>query len=430
MTEMLDRMVPIDEAARLGLALAMAVFMGLAFEGVYKRALHTSPGGIRTFPLLAALGALLYLLDDHYLAPFVAGLLAVALWLQAHIQRQDAEDTERPSLMIPTANLLAYSFGPIALTQPPWIVVGAAVTAVLLLEGRERLHGLVQTVAPAEVLTLGKFLILIGIVLPLLPNHAIVPWTPIAPFQVWLALVAISAVSYASYLLQRYLPLRSGVLLPAILGGIYSSTATTVILARQQREATSCRADIAAGIVLATAIMYLRIDALIAIFNASLALALLQPLLGLCALAALLAAWEWWRSPRAAAAAPQLAPANPLQLGTALTFAGLFIAIALASAWLGSRYGQTGVYGLAAVTGLTDINPFVLSLAQGGVGAMPVAALATAILIAVASNNLLNACYALCFGGRRNCWRPAIALLALGLTGLVIALVRLHAGAH
>ncbi|HEY1726275.1 MAG TPA: DUF4010 domain-containing protein [Steroidobacteraceae bacterium] len=425
---MLERMAPIDEAGRLGLAVAMAVFMGLAFEGVYKRALHSNPGGIRTFPLLAVLGALLYLLDDHYLVAFVAGLLAVALWLQAHIRRLDTTDSERPSLMIPTANLLAYSFGPIALTQAPWIVVGAAVIAVLLLEGRERLHGLVQTVAPTEVLTLGKFLILIGIVLPLLPNHPIVPWTPISPFQVWLALVAISTVSYASYLLQRYLPLRSGALLPALLGGIYSSTATTVTLARQQRQAGASRADLAAGIVLATAVMYLRIDALVAIFDAALAWTVLKPLLMLCALALLLAAWEWWRAPPASPANPLPPPANPLQLGTALAFAALFVAVALAAAWVAGSYGQRGVYLLAGVTGLTDINPFVLSLAQGGVGSMPVTALATAIVIAVASNNLLNACYALSFGGMRACLRPALALILLGLAGLAIALLRLHVG--
>jgi uncharacterized membrane protein (DUF4010 family) len=106
---------------------------------------------------------------------------------------------------------------------------------VLLLEGREWLHRLVLQIAPVEVFTLGKFLILVGIVLPLVPNHPIISWTPITPFQVWLALVAISTLSYASYLLQRYLPMKTGALLPGILGGFYSSTATTVALARRQK---------------------------------------------------------------------------------------------------------------------------------------------------------------------------------------------------
>jgi hypothetical protein len=225
--QMLDELSPIALAGRLGLAISMAVFMGLAFEGVYKREEHTSPGGIRTFPMLAALGAMLYLIDSQSLLPYVVGLSAVALWLYAHIRIVPDAPDARPSLMIPIANLLAYTFGPVSLAQPPWIVVTTAVAAVLLLEGREALHRLVLQVAPDEVFTLGKFLILVGIVLPLLPNHPVVSWTPITPFNVWLALVAVSTFSYVSYLLQRYLPMKSGALLPSILGGLYSSTATT-----------------------------------------------------------------------------------------------------------------------------------------------------------------------------------------------------------
>jgi uncharacterized membrane protein (DUF4010 family) len=428
---MLDDLSALEVAGRLGLAIAMAVFMGLAFEGVYKREQHGSPGGIRTFPMLAALGAMLFLLDAKSLLPFISGIAAVAIWLYAHIQRSAANDADRPSLMIPTANLLAYTFGPLALRQPPWITVAAAVIAVLLLEGRERLHRLVLQVAPDEVFTLGKFLILVGIVLPLVPNHPIVAWTPISPFQVWLALVAISTLSYASYLLQHYLPSRSGALLPAILGGVYSSTATTVTLARRQRQAGAVQTDIAVGIIVASAMMYLRIDVVVAIFNPGLARLLLAPLLVLFALAVLVASWQWRHRQRSTPApAPvvmaQVTAGNPLQLGTALTFALLFVVVALAAAWVSANFGRSGLYALAAITGTTDINPFVLSLAQGGVSALPQPALATAILIAVASNNVLNAAYALLFGGLRACLRPALVLFGLGAAGLAIALLYLR----
>jgi uncharacterized membrane protein (DUF4010 family) len=104
----------------------------------------------------------------------------------------------------------------------------------------------------------------------------------------------------------------------------------------------------------------------------------------------------------------------------------LFVVVALASAWVSRSFGQHGVYVLAAITGTTDINPFVLSLAQGGVTDMRLPALATAILIAVASNNMLNACYALLFGGVQACLRPALALFALGLAGLGLALLSPH----
>jgi uncharacterized membrane protein (DUF4010 family) len=294
--------------------------------------------------MLATRGALLFMLDARSLLPFIAGLAAVAVWLYAHIQRAPNPDHERPCLTIPTANLLAYTFGPVALTQPAWITVAAAVTAVLLLEGRERLHRLVLQVAPDEVFALGKFLILIGIVLPLVPNHPIVAWTPISPLQVWLALVAISTLSYASYLLQRYLPSRSGALLPAILGGVYSSTATTVTLARRQRQTGAVQTDIAVGIVIATAMMYLRIDVVVAIFNLSLGWALLPALLGLFALAALISSWQWRHRQRSGPVRmAQVTPPNPLQLGTALTFALLFVVVALASGWVSTSFGERGL---------------------------------------------------------------------------------------
>jgi uncharacterized membrane protein (DUF4010 family) len=425
---MLDNLSPIEVAARLGLAIALAVVMGLAFEGVYKRERRTSPGGIRTFPMLAALGAMLFLLDSHTLLPYVVGMAAVALNLFALVRAAcDAEDGP-PSLMIPTANLLAYTFGPLALRQPPWVVVSAAVLAVMLFEGREALHRLAQSVDPVEAFTLGKFLILAGIVLPLLPNHPIVSFTPLSPFNVWLALVAISTLSYASYLLQRYLP-KSGALLPSILGGIYSSTATTVTLARRQKELGATSGELAAGIVIATAMMYLRVDVIVAIFNTRLALTLLPALGVLFVLSIAIGLSMWSRRSRASSGDPaKIGAGNPLQLGTAVTFAALFVTVALAAAWVRSSFGQKGVFVLAAITGTTDINPFVLSLAQGGVSDMSVAALSTAILIAVACNNVLNGCYALAFGGGRATWRPACVLFGLGAVGLIAAAIIAHLG--
>ncbi|HXR18438.1 MAG TPA: DUF4010 domain-containing protein [Steroidobacteraceae bacterium] len=424
---MLGQVSSIEVAGRLGLALAMAVFIGLAFEGVYKLDQSGNPGGIRTFPLLTTLGAVLFLLQPTSMLPFVVGLGAVAAWQYAHQRAALGDPQQRPSLMIPTASALAYALGPIALTQPSWVVLAASVSAVLLIESRESLHRLVHQIAPAEVFTLGKFLILIGVILPLAPNHPIVAWTPITPFKVWLALVATSTLSYASYLLQKYLPAHSNALLPAILGGIYSSTVTTVALARQQRAAGEARRDFAAGIVIATAIMYLRIGVVVAVFDWPLALLMLPALGSLALLGAAIALLEWARMPQQQPPMPmkELASANPLQLATALGFAAMFVVVAVLSSWARSSFGQRGVFVLAAITGMTDIDPFVLSLVQGGVSAMPMTALCAAILIAASSNNALKAAYALGFGGVRACRRPAAGLIILALAGIAAAIVYL-----
>src|SRR5208337_1331988 len=117
--------------------------------------------------------------------------------------------------------------------------------------------------------------------LPLLPNEPVTTLTSITPRQVWLALVVVCTFSYASYLAQRYWAAAAGGLWMAALGGLYSSTATTVVLARQAKADPTTGRYAQAGITLATAIMYLRILAVVAIFNLSLARILALPLCGL-----------------------------------------------------------------------------------------------------------------------------------------------------
>ena len=221
--------------------------------------------------------------------------------------------------------------------------------------------------------------------------------------------------------------------MPALLGGLYSSTVTTVALARQQRAAGQSRREFSVGILIATVIMYLRIGVIVALFDWTLAQALLPALLGLALLGAAIALIDWLRAPSAHRAEPaqpvpvsQLPAPNPLQLATALGFALLFVVVAVLSNWVRDGFGQRGVFALAAITGAADIDPFVLSLSQGGVTAMSLSALCAAILIAASSNNLLKAIYALAFGGVRSCLRPAIELAALALAGIVATFVYLH----
>ena len=411
---------PLELAGRLAMAVALAVFMGLAFEETYKSEERSRPGGIRTFPMLAMCGATLYLIEPAHAFAFIAGLLGLAAWLHAYLRSAPAKP-EAPTFMVPASNLLAYVIGAIALMQPPWVAVALAVAAVLLLGTRERLHRLIHVVPRDELLTVGEFLILIGIILPLVPHERVSSLTPLTPYGVWLAVVTVCTLSYLSYLLQRYAPIKNAALLPAVLGGAYSSTATTVVLAKRLREAKQAPADISAGIVAATAIMYVRLGVVIALFDMHIALTLAPALVVLAAIGAALAIYEW-RRPRVRSAKTNLVvlPKNPLQIPTALIFAALIVVISVISAWVRGAFGESGILVLSAVVGATDIDPFVLNIAQGGIGGMSVASLCTAVLIAAASNNVAKAAYAIGFGdmaGRR----PAVMLLALALLGLLAA---------
>ena len=117
--------------------------------------IESTPGGVRTFPMLALSGAMLYLIEPKQALAFIAGLAALAIWLHAFL-RKAPHRPNATSLMIPASNLIAYIIGPVALTQPPWVVVAVSVTAVLLLGTREKLHGLIKVIPQDELLTARK----------------------------------------------------------------------------------------------------------------------------------------------------------------------------------------------------------------------------------------------------------------------------------
>jgi uncharacterized membrane protein (DUF4010 family) len=418
---MVAELTPLELAERLALALGLALFLGLAFEEAYKRDERSTPGGVRTFPMLALSGAMLYLIEPGQALAFIAGLIALAIWLHLFLRNAPA-DPNATSLMIPASNLVAYLIGPVALTQPPWVVVAVSVTAVLLLGTREKLHGLIKVIPQDELLTVGKFLILVGIILPLVPNQPVTVATPLTPYHVWLAVVAVCTLSYLSYLLQKYGPAGNTTLLPAVLGGIYSSTATTVVLAKRQREANVVRSDLAAGIVAATAVMYLRLGVIIALFDLRLAETLAPALGTLFALGTALATYEWRRVPERQSDKDLRVPAiNPLQIPAAIIFATIFVVISVVTAAIRTAFGQTGVLVLAAFVGITDIDPFVINIAQGGVPGLSVTGLSAAILIAASSNNIAKAIYAVGFGGVESSRRPALMLLVLAMLGFAAA---------
>jgi len=411
---------------RLLMLIGLGFFLGLAFEDFYARAHQKRPGGIRTFPLLALAGALLYLLDPARLLPVCAGLLTLGAWLTCyywqHARETDAEGFPNVGLIVPICNVLAYLLGPISLAEPPWVAVGATVACVLFLTAREGLHGLAHRIELGEIVNAGRFLLLTGFILPVLPTSPVTSLTTLTPFQVWLAVIAVCSVSYASYLLQRYVVPSGATLLTALLGGFYSSTATIAVLARHARSDGTALRQVQTGIVLAGAVMYPRLLIVIAIFDRPLAQALAPALLGLCVLGiALAAAWYWAGGSDSGGGAPATNPDNPLELGTAAIFAAMFVVVSIVTAWAMRNFGTPGVYSVAAIVGVTDINPFVLTLAQHGAGAVSTSVAVVATLVATASNNLFQAIYAASYSGGKAGLAPPLGLALLAAGGIAAA---------
>ena len=412
--------------AQIALVLALSFLMGLEREEHKLKPGQYVAAGVRTFPLIALVGYMLVALSPQSMMPVTAGLLAVTAFLVVSYVHKLAE--RNSGFTSEMAALAAYLVGALVGHHDYWIAVTIAITDVLLLSAKAQLAGLVQRLGEDELVTFVRFLLLSAVILPILPNR---PFTQfeINPFRTWLVVVVVSGLSYASYLLQCKYREHNSLLLSALLGGAYSSTITTIALAR--RSAGQVHSRLYAGaIVLASAMMYVRLGVLVYVFNPVLGVRVVPTLAGLALLAGLVGAvlWRGGQSdakPRAPDAANHR---NPLELSTAFIFGGLFVALSVATRLVSLYLGDTGVYTLAVVMGVTDIDPFILGLVQYAGHVTTLGAAALAIIIATGSNNIVKGIYATTFGGRKVGITSLVCLAAISLLGLGAFLVIYRGG--
>lgn len=372
-------------------------------------------GSVRTLTFVGVLGYLFWILDGRlYLAGFAAfTLLYVLFYLQ---QLREG----RSSILIYLTLLVVYSFGPLTERFALWLPSLLFVLTIFMLNAKQRLRELSEHLNAQELETLGKMVLLSAVILPLLPHKKLGVYLPLSPFEIWMAVVIVSAISYSGYLAQKYFFRQKGYLLAGLIGGLYSSTATTVVLARKASEIGNTRL-MTAGTVAATAMMYLRLIAVAAIFNLQVAKALLLPFAGFALAGIVIAAFYAFRRVQANTDVVAV-DANPLELRTAFVFAGLFIGMMALTQLVSAHYGTDGLRILSFVVGFTDIDPFVLSLLTGHytIGQDVVV---SSVMIAAGSNNLLKALYAVWFGGVGAGKSSAVWLLLLGFVTIAFAFV-------
>jgi uncharacterized membrane protein (DUF4010 family) len=405
------------------LTLVFALLIGLEREEHEPLGL----GGVRTFPIIGLAGFLLVTAFPATAVPFAAGLVALgALVALSYWGGLRAGET---GITTESVALLTFALGGAAAQGLYWISIAAGVVAVILLQEKTRLETLALNLPQNELRIAVRFLLLVGVILPAVPNRGFTEYE-INPFTICLVVVAVSGISYLSYLLQRLWRREGGLFLAGILGGAYSSTATTVALARSARQATQPSAAYVGAIVAATGMMYFRLWVLVALFAPELARHLnvvFWPL----GVAAIGVAVLFGRR-RAADAPPAEAPAgdvrrrastNPLELSSALTFAGLFVVVLVLTRIIAGRFGGTGLVVMAAIMGTTDVDPFILGLTQQAAAAPPVDIAALAVVVAAAANNLMKGVYAFAFGPR-SVGTPSLLILAsLAAASLVLFIV-------
>jgi len=404
------------DAVKIILVLFLSFLIGLEREEHKSSAEHFVFGGVRAFPLIGLIGYSMAVLSGGQLVPLALGFAVIAAFLLMSYQHKLAA-SGIAGVTSEMSGLATYLVGALVYYDHFWLATTLVVASALLLELKGGLENLTQRVAPEEILTFTKFLLLSAVILPILPNTEFGPFQ-INPFNTWLVVVAVSAVSFGSYVLQRVTKEKGGVTLAAILGGAYSSTITTVALAK--RASREGRPHLfAGGILMASGVMYLRLAILLGLFNRELMTTLAPSFMVLAGFATGLG-WAWSRRPDANAQQikREFLPKNPLELSAAFVFAGLFLAMLVATHYAIVHLGRAGVYGLAAFMGVTDVDPFILGMTQAASGLTPIQVASAGILIAAASNNIAKGIYAFSLSDRQTGRQSLFFLMGLAALGL------------
>lgn len=402
--------------AQLFFALAIGLIIGLE-RGWHSRdeGSEVRVAGIRSFALVGLLGGIAGLAGQH-LGPWIAAAVfaGVAALSVAAYWRQTALVSD---LGITTELALMAVFGLGVLVVYDYRVEAVATAAViaLLLRLKPFLHQSLQRLNAAEVSATLELLVLAAVVIPLLPNRGVGPWEAINPRVVGLLVLLIAAISYIGYFSIRMLGPRAGILATALCGGLTSSTAVAVAFAQMARRSGAHHGLLGLGIALASATMAPRLLVVVAAVDSSLLKPLALPLLVLGVIPFIAIVPAWFRLRDETADTGQLSLSNPLELKTALIYGVLLTALILAVRASKQYIGDAGVYTLAALSGIADVDAISISLAQAHSDDLATRVVTVGIMIAAVVNTLSKGVISWIIGG----WALARWTLAvLGLAAL------------
>jgi uncharacterized membrane protein (DUF4010 family) len=403
---------------RLAVALAIGLLIGLE-RGWQQReeAEGERTAGLRTYTLTALLGALSAVLASHTSAVFLGlSFLGFALafsafsWLEAKTERNF-------SVTGVIAGFLTFALGAYAALGNLEVAIAASVIVTLILALKQPLHSWLRRLTWLEIRSALVLLAMTFLALPLLPNRTVDPWDAVNPSEIWLLAIIIAAISFAGYVAIRIMGTRAGVALAALAGGLASSTATTMTLARMAREHPPASSLLAGGILLSGSVMVARVLIVASALNGELLLPLAWPLgaagIVLVAVAGLL----FLVHGKGSKEYPQLDLDNPFDVGTALKLAGLIALISLLAKVISTGMGGAGLTMLAALSGIADVDAITLSLARLSRDGITITTAALGIGIAVAVNSIVKAVIAFSLGTAKTGWivsSTSLAAIAAG----------------
>lgn len=410
-------MEPKELALRLCLALALGFVIGLERgwkerdEGEGRRA-----AGLRTFSLVGLLGGLfgsLSLEGDRVL--LAAGFVTTSAVLALYMWRESQHEGGFSATTL-IAALVTFVLGAAAVLGDMAIAAGAGVATVGLLAYKTQLHGFLARITWDELRSGLLLAAMTFIALPLLPDRALDPWGALNPHQLWLITILIAAVSFVGYVAVKVAGPSRGLVLAATLGGLISSTVVTLTLAQLARSNTARIGLLAGSIIAAGAVMMARVLVLAGFVNLSLAAMLAVPLLAAALFQAIAAFLLIGRdgSMVDGEQAEALVHKNPFLLSQVLRFGGILAIVMLAAGIAKSIYGDSGLWAVAAISGLADVDALTLSVANMGPAT---SAGVGAILLTIGINNIAKSTYGWMAGGRQ----LGVMLFALNMAAIAVA---------
>lgn len=403
-------MVDVQEAfLALGVSLGLGLLVGLQRERG-----HPHVAGLRTFALIAVLGTGAAIVSESYggwaLAAAMGGVAAAMVVGNMFMLQRSGMP---PGVTTEIAILMMFVVGAMCWTGPMSVAVVAGAVTALLLHAKPLLHGIAQELGDKDVRAIMQFVLLAMVILPVLPdeNYGPPPINVLNPRHIWLVVVLVVGISLSAYLLYRFLGSRAGMLIGGVLGGLISSTATSVSFARRARSSRAFTASAAAVIIIASTVVYLRVLAEIAVVAPSHFRAMAGPVVLLMAFSALLATLVWSAAKRGPKDWPE--QENPTELRSALFFGLLYGVALVAAAWAKNEFGDRGLYVVAALSGLTHMDAITLTasrLAQAGLTDATTAW--RAVIIGAMANQVFKLAAVWWLGGLR------LGLIAAGLFSL------------
>lgn len=384
-----------DLISRFAVALGIGLLIGLE-RGWRTREEHAGSrtAGIRTFTISGLLGGVVGALGTAFGgAANASGGIVLGLGLLAYatafamfcVEENRADKVFSATTAI--AGIVTFALGAYAVVGNLHVAAALAVVTAVVLALRERLHGFVANVTWPELRSALLLLTMSFVALPLLPSDPVGPFGGVNLREVWLIAIVLAAVSFAGYIAVKCFGTRRGLLLAGAAGGLASSTAVTVTSARHAAAREGEPRLLAAGVALASAMMFLRVMAIVAVVNASLLVLVAPVLVSACAAAvafALLAVYVRGDAKEQ----PEVRFRNPFQFWPVVGFAALLGVVIVIGRALGEAFGASGAFAVAAIVGLVDVDSIAVSMGRLVPGTLDRWSGAMAILLAVATDTI------------------------------------------